>query len=474
MRLRRLVAALLLALAAAPVAAVAASGAKRGAPQPVASVEVVRNGPRWAADFHFHQRAPVWVFARSAPARVSQKSWRPESWTIETPGVRLERHGWYDVFVTDDGRPVPERVRVRFKPFAEDILTGYDAALVFTDGSVALFDQQFKAFPVASAAEAAALPIDLDDVRAAGPPTRVIFRDEGGRVLSEGKRYQVLSLDDAGTYVLFGPARPISTSALSAIVDPGLPAWLRDFLARSTAEILADHARRLGPAPGGTPTVMASWQGATPGVVSMGGSVLPNLVTMTFEGEGMLEERAEVRNQARWFIAHESAHFWLGQTVRYQFSREAWLIEGGADLLAIRTVAAIDRNYDPRVELQRALDDCMKLTAGRGIESAQQRGEDRTAYACGAILSLVAERASGGSFAAWLKPLIAANRADGVLSRGEWLAALRATGGTAELIREIEQLLDRGAADPVAGFTSLLTRAGIGFTAAPERRLILS
>jgi hypothetical protein len=59
--------------------------------------------------------------------------------------------------------------------------------------------------------------------------------------------------------------------------------------------------------------VMVSWMGPTAGKVSMGGSVLPGLVTMTFEGEGVLEERPEMRNQARWFIAHESAHFWLGQ-----------------------------------------------------------------------------------------------------------------------------------------------------------------
>jgi hypothetical protein len=193
----------------------------------------------------------------------------------------------------------------------------------------------------------------------------------------------------------------------------------------------------------------------------MGGSVLPGLVTMTFEGEGVLEERPELRNQARWFIAHESAHFWLGQAVRYQYSREAWITEGGADLLAFRTVAATDPAYDARAQLQRSLDDCVALTRGKSVESAQQRNEARTYYACGAVFGLVAEASSGRSFADWLRPLIDANRADGVLNRAEWLAALERGRNGAELRREVERLLDHGAADPAAAFASLFAKAGV-------------
>ena len=465
-----LVPALALALAAGAGAAPPGSAAEV---RPSATAEILRTGTVWTADFRFDRAAPVWVFARSPVARVSQKSPRFESWTIETPGVRLERHGWYDMLVATDGGPVPEQVRIRFTPFAQDILVGYDTALIFSDDSVALFDQQFKAFPAASVEAAAALPIDLDNVRAAGPPTRTTFRDAGGRILHEGERHDAVTLDDAGTYVVYGPAKPIVTETISAIVDPGLPAWLREFLARSTPEILAGYARALGPAPGPKPTVMVSWQGPTPGMVSMGGSVLPGLVTMTFEGEGVVEERAEIRNQARWFIAHESAHFWLGQTVRYQYSREAWLIEGGADLLAIRTVAATDPAYDARAELQRLLDECVQLTRGRGIESAQQRGEDRTAYACGAILGLVAEAAAGRSFADWIAPLIDANRNDGVLSRREWLAAISRPRSRAPIARDIAGLLDRGAADPAAAFAALFVKAGVRHRVDANGRLLL-
>ena len=74
----------------------------------------------------------------------------------------------------------------------------------------------------------------------------------------------------------------------------------------------------------------------------MTGSVLPNLLAMTFEGEGVLRENAGLRDHALWFIAHEAAHFWLGEAVAYQYSRDSWITEGGADLLAFRIVAEVD------------------------------------------------------------------------------------------------------------------------------------
>jgi hypothetical protein len=437
-----------------------------------AEVEVVRDGDRWTAEYRFDREAPAWVLARSPLARVSGKPWRPESWTVDTPGVRLERHGWYDVLVADNG-PVPATVRVRFTPFAKDIETDYDPALVFTDGSVALFDQQFKIFPAASVEEVAKLPIDYSTVPATAAATRVTFRDSSGRVLHGGKRQSSVTLDDAGTYVLFGPARPISTKAMSTIIDPQLPEWLRSFLSRSTPEVLARFAETLGdPPPGPAPTVMVSWNGPSRGLTSMGGSVLPGLVVMTFEGEGVLAENQEMRNQARWFIAHESAHFWLGQAVAYEFARDAWIMEGGADLLAIRAVAALDPAYDARAALQRAVDECVSLTAGRGVASAHERSEPRAHYACGAVFGHAAEAVSGTSFADYVRPLIDANRADKVLTRGEWLAALEAAGGGA-VTGKITALLDTGAADPKVAMASLLAAAGVPHTIAADGRPLL-
>ncbi len=159
--MKRLIFALLLTLSAcaSPKSAPRPS-AEAGRPV-VANVDVVRKGDRWTADFRFARASPVWPFARSPLTRAGQMPWRPQSWTVETPGVRLERRGRYDVFAGENGRPVPERVRIRFAPFGGDVIASYDPALIFTDGSVALYSKQFDAFPVPSLEEAERLPLDL-------------------------------------------------------------------------------------------------------------------------------------------------------------------------------------------------------------------------------------------------------------------------------------------------------------------------
>ena len=442
------------------------------------SIEVLRSGDVWTADFRFDRDSPVWAFTRSAVTREGQRPWRPRSWTVETSGVRLERQGRYDVLVAENGRPVPRRVRIRFTPFAQDLIAAYDPALVFTDGSVALYTQQFDPFPVASTAIAAALPIDLADAQVEQVPTRVRFRDRRGRVLHMGRRYDSATITGGGgAYLLFGPAAAIENEAMATIIDPQLPAWLRSTLASATPRILAAYAERLGPAPGGRPTFLLSWAGPTPRLSSMGGSVLPSMVVMRFEGEGVVRESPQLAHQALWFIAHEGAHFWLGQAVGYQFSRDAWITEGGADLLAIRNTALLDPSYDARAALQERLERCVRIAAGRSVASAQQRNEHDAYYACGAMFGLIAEgaqrRSTGGDFFAFVRALIDSNREDRVVTKDEWLAQVTRLAGDPALEQGMRAMIETGVADPSAHLQSLFARAGIGHARDSEGRLRL-
>lgn len=132
--------------------------------------------------------------------------------------------------------------------------------------------------------------------------------------------------------------------------------------------------------------------------------------------------------------------------------------------MAIRAMQSIDPDWDARAELQKEVDDCV-LRADEPVTEAAGRGEHRANYACGAVFAMVAEaaqrRAAGGDWFDFLKPLIDASRADGVLTRDEWLDALDAVSADASLRRDMELLLDQGspqAAEVVAG---LLARAGV-------------
>jgi hypothetical protein len=439
-----------------------------------AAVDVTKRGETWTADFHLPRPAPIWVFVRSSVTRDGELPWRTHDWTVETPGVRLERRGRYDVLVAEDGAAVPAEVRLRFRPFAHDLLADSAPALAFSNGAVALFSRQFDLFALPDAAAAGQLPADLSTATIPYTRTRATFRDEAGPILYAGQRVPSVSLDDEdGTYVLFGPAEPMVSAGIAAIIDPALPSWIRDALTSATPAIIGRLAAALGPPPGTEPTLMVSWAGPTPHRISMTGSVLPNLLQMTFEGEGVLRENAGLRDHALWFIAHESAHFWLGEAVTYQYARDQWITEGGADLLAFRIVAEVDPAYDARAELQKAIDDCVALSTGRGVAGAEDRNEQRAYYACGTVFGLVAEAASHRPFGAFVRRLVDENRADRVLTRGEWLAGLDRVSRDPSLSADIARLLDQGAPDPAALIASLFTRAGVRHALAENGRLRL-
>ena len=446
-----------LALLMCALAQVAAANTA-GVPQ--VRVEVSRRGNDWQATYNFDRAAPVWVFVHSGLSAENHRPWRLSSWTVETRGVRLQRRGSYDVL--EAVGKMPPQVVIRFNPSPDRLQADYTPALMLTDGSVALHVAQFDCFPMESASAAAKLPSDLNNQYVPAAQVTFAFRDSAGPVLLEGRRAAVAETRESGTYAFFGNTRAIETPDMIGILDPQLPEWIQESLTRAVPALMGRYAQDLGRLRNFKPTLMVSWAGATPGVVSREGSVLRGLIVLTYRGAGVLQETEEQRQQGLWFIAHEAAHFWLGQTVAYEYARDAWITEGGADLLAIRAVAEADPSYDPRAELNREIEDCIRLTKRRGVASARDRGEQRAYYACGAVFGLVAESGSGRSFSTFVHGLIV-NDHDGIVTRAEWLAALDDATRNPALAPDIARLLDKGVPDPADFLANLFTRAGISF-----------
>jgi len=429
-------------------------------------VEITRQGNQWIAEYIFDRESAVWVFPRTDVTRDDHQSWRPLSWTVETRGVRLERRGWYDVLVAR--KAVPLRVRIRFTPFATGLQNEYTPALRFTDGSVALFLAQFDTFPMESERLVKALPSDLNNQSVPDAKITYVLQDRSGEVWLRGRRQKIAETTDKDTYVFFGSLRPIETPSMVGFMDPQLPEWIRGSFAQTVPDMLARYTQELGPPPGMKPTIMLSWLGATPGLTSRAGSVLPGLIVLAYEGAGVLSEDEAARIEGLQFFAHEAAHFWLGQTVAYEYARDAWITEGGAYLLAMRLMALEHPSYDWHEVINHSIAECANLTRRRGVESARERNENRAYYACGAVFALIAESASGRSFFTFVKTLVDSNRADGIVSRAEWLTALDSVSRKPDLSRDIARLLDRGVADPPAFLASLFGRAGISYSVDAE------
>jgi hypothetical protein len=449
--------------------AVALLFAVPAAAKPGVTVTVSRaEGGDWLVDYSFAVRSPVWFFTRSS-MDLDGKPWREQGWTVETPGVRLERAGRYDVLSA--AAPLTH-VRIRIRPFAHPLLADYTPVLAFSDGGLAFYSDHFSVAPSPTLDAVRALPADLGTAQVAQPPVTLVFSDPGHRLLLRGKASRgraVFALGGIDAYVYSGAAPVIETPAFAGVIDAGLPGWVRGELDDFTPRILGLYTGRLGKPVGGKPMALVAWQGGDQPGSSMGGSVLDHMVVMQISGRQVLERAPLVLDRMRWFIAHESAHFWLGQTVRYAHEREGWIMEGGADLLAIRGTQALIPDYDAGPFLQREMDDCLKLVpANTPLAGAGERGENRAYYACGAMLMLAAEGAMrlkdpNADIFTFARGLIEANRADGAVSAEDWLAAFGKAGGDAGLSGDIRALLDKGVADPRAFWRRLFTATGVRF-----------
>jgi hypothetical protein len=269
--------------------------------------------------------------------------------------------------------------------------------------------------------------------------------------------------------VIFGAARITERENVATLSHPDLPAWLRSELLSLTPAIAASYAERLGPKiEQGRPLLLLAWRGATPGKVIADGGVRPGQILMNFEGEGLLEPNAKAQERAQWFIAHELSHFWLGSSgVAYSEPGDAWITEGGAEMMAISVLKKIKPSFDADSEAQRAVDDCVRLSV-KPVSSASERNESRAPYACGLAFALAAQgavRGNGGAdYFDFLRPLLTAHRKDRELSASDWLDHLTETTGNPASAMAISKLVNEGADDPAAIISTLFTLTNVAHT----------
>jgi hypothetical protein len=444
----------LLALLALVVSPVTAAEAQQVA------VSVQRDGDAFVADFILPRAAPAWGFFRSSPDARTKQSWRLQSWRVVTPGVTLERHGSFDALVGQYGRPVPQKVRVRFSPFTGDLLADYVPALRLGGRSVAIFDGHFALFSVNR--------VDVLDRMASSGNRQLVF-DTGTSIRFRGRNLRLAGDIDGyrrgeseGTYGLYDVPRAVVVSNVATVLDSDLPQWIADDLASYTPRAIELLAARLGPSGVTQPTILAAWEGPGREGASMNGGTLKGLILMRFEGSQALRPIPALTDLAHWFIAHEASHFWLGQSVHYATQGDSWIMEGGADLLAMRTVQSLNPAFDARSKLNEAIRDCSEL-ATQPVATAIDRNQVRANYACGALFALVAEKANRGDFYAFVRGLIAANQADREVTMNEWLEALARAGGTQAQLTTVRAMIERGTPQPKQTIANLLRGSGIPF-----------
>lgn len=209
-------------------------------------------------------------------------------------------------------------------------------------------------------------------------------------VVVDGQRYKgSASWQDAnsGQKIYVGAAEPQDDGNFISLIDPGLPASLRNLMADHLPELMAFFAERLSQ-PQTKPQLYASYSTTNDGRYGHQGGVLPNQVFMHWYG--VVDE--SLAEPILWFFAHEAAHLYQKQAFSSE-PGEAWLHEGSAELFAGLAMEQLGKGQGM---LSAALDKArLECREGMGEDTRFHQAvatNSRLHYSCGLALFAVMHR----------------------------------------------------------------------------------
>lgn len=419
--------------------------------QPEFAVTLTRDGESWIAHYEFADPQTALLFD------TMHGAYRTSHWQPLDAGVELVNLDGIDgMFFSQPRREV--RLAIR-PPNPTEAVPGTRPFLRFSDGSEAFYTGQLALLTVESRAVAEALHGDLRQWKGRQPPVEVTFTGDGPVVTDRRETPETVTVTaqlGAGPYVYPGPIPAIHTEAAVLVLDPGLPAWLRDRLPADLAAIDGALERRWQVDVPDAVDLLA-WEGPGDDWHNVGRAE-GSQITTSILGSRYLEPDTEAVTDLLWFFAHERAHhFQLAAEVPI----EEWVLEGGADAMATLVLAdlevldarAIRRRYE-RVEHA-----CVGQL-GRG-PLAGSRGPGTPA--CGDLLTLATAQAlpDHDLFRFWRDLLGEASGQGARVDTSFYVYFLRREGVAEPLADAIERFATEAHADPEAATAGLLDAVGL-------------
>lgn len=444
--------------------AIGAGTAAPAAAQPSAAAPVTleRVAPgRWRATYRLDALATTLRFERAAAF------FRERVWSIVTPGYAWARDssgGAVRQVLRATGAPRREIV-FEFPEYADALPKEYELFEAFTDGSVAIYTGHFYATAIGVAADSG--EGTMHTVRIIPPKgANVIVRG----TVTNGAVTFTDSIGD-GTYAYVGTIVPAETPDVIAIIDPGMPQWLRSQFDAYLPRLFASYARRFGARLPWKPMVLYGFRDTNQSGLSSGGGTLTGLVALALEGTAWRTPSTDAAVQAFHLLAHESAHLWNGQLVESAGGPASWIHEGGADAMAaemLQSFGIVDSARN-RGDRDRTLNACVSELAGGPVHTAASRGAFQEFYDCGYVMALwttaaVRQAHAGTDLFTFWRDLISAAKPGGRYDEDLYFAVLAGEGVPTSRISEMRRFLDAtgfdGAVTGLAAVGVHLVRGG--------------
>ena len=209
-----------------------------------------------------------------------------------------------------------------------------------------------------------------------------------------------------GTYVAFGSTPTLETPLGLAVVDRGMPAWLRDRTLMFALQVVGHYTVRTGWRLETVPPSSSPTGGRTTRVRSP--SAAGRSTAWCSSTRRIGSRFATVQDPVVWerqarLVAHEAAHLWLDQLFRPADGTSRWLDEGGADAWALRALldlGVVDRNRFRQL-LREETAECLGLLQEGPLATAARAGRWKALYRCGQLASFLTEAAGSRRDPPW-------------------------------------------------------------------------
>ncbi len=302
-------------------------------PDPIIEITARSGDQPWIATYRFPRAIERFVFDRPA------SHFRESSWEVIQGDYRIRSDGEDEVLERSPEGEASAVITVRF-PIDTGILEkDYEFFRRFTDGGLLMYTGHLygKAYPVGG------VPSDELSVQ------RLALEPRHGESLlidGDSHRDRIIWLDERGegTYAYFGNLQPLKSGVMTAVLDPGLPEWLRRRFKTLLPQLFAYYGTRTGTQLRIHPVVFFSFEEADISGTDWSGGVLPGMIQLDAKGRGWIRASPSALASVFQFLAHEAAHLWNGEMYAYSGDDDAWMHEGGGRRLQPARDAGVRRH----------------------------------------------------------------------------------------------------------------------------------
>jgi len=394
----------------------------------------------------------------------SKGDYRADSYAPTNNTARLERIAGLDTVIFSDGS---QDAQFALTPYSGNIRAGYTPFIPFSDGGVAVYTGQFELLDAADRAAVEALDGRLSNWTGdQNPIPLTIISDRP--MLIDGRRETdraELFADGGGQYIYLGESEVVEGENFVGVIDPGLPAWIRDDFDETLGLIFSGLEARFGYGLSDRATVLFAYRGDdVQGLSNKGGALPGNVLALESAGTALQKPSDDIITYFDFFFTHEAAHlFQAASGKRLGNQDSSWIHEGHANAVAYRFL--VDQGLQSRAAYETRLAEtyarCVTELDGRTLSDTLRTGRVG-AYDCGELIALASDSAlkSHDLFDLWAR-IVAVAPDDRNYEAEDYFTALLDLGANADVVDRLRMLVTLPIEDADMTLRGLLAAAGM-------------